>query len=256
MKAASTKRLCRMEGSKVLTGKFKRVLPLLIAAACVLSAASVGAADEGPQVLGSVVGIGGASMKTALNTWMPVDAKTFPVVNGSAFKTNEGTLYIGMKDGATLELGKKTDALLKGAIKDYRMQLDIGTVAFKVYHGTGLSVKTPSTTVVVQPSWQSEEKSRQSSKHEISGVISYDGVETRVVCFRGKIAVTPTDEDTRYLSENNMMVIGGKKGGEQAAPSAQATGSRRLAVSYESPTTQVLRTVETGGLEVVSEKTP
>jgi len=165
-------------------------------------------------------------------------------------------MYMGMKDGATLELGKRTDALLRGATKDYRVQLDIGTVAFKVYQGTGLSVKTPSTTVVVQPSWQSEEKTRQSGKDEISGVISYDGAETRVVCFRGKIAVTPTDGDTRYLTENSMVVIGGKKGEEQAAPSAQASGSRRLAVSYESPTTQVLRTVETGGLEVVSEKTP
>ena len=245
-----------MERQQKLTRKLKRVLPLLIAAACVLSAALVGAADESSQVLGSVVGIGGASMKTVLNTWIPVDAKTYPVVSGSAFKTSEGTMYIGMKDGATLELGKKTDALLRGATNDYRMQLDIGTVAFKVYRGTGLSVKTPGTNVVVQPSWQSEEKGRQSGKDEISGVISYDGAETRVVCFRGRIAVTPADGDTRYLTENNMVVLGAKKGEEQAAPNAQATGSRGLAVSYESPTRQVLRTVETGGLEVVSEKTP
>ena len=136
------------------------------------------------------------------------------------------------------------------------MQLDMGTMAFKVYQGTGLSVKTPSTTVVVQSSSQTEEKNRRTFKDEVSGVITYDGIETKVVCIRGKFSVTPSDSDTRYLTEGNMVVIGAKQAEEQAAASAHATGSRRLAVSYESPTTEILRTVETGGLEVVSEKKP
>jgi len=245
-----------MEATRELTRKVRRVLPVLIAVACLMSGPFAWAAEGGLPVLGSVIGVGAASMKTALNTWISVEGKTYPVVDGSAFKTSEGTMYIGTQDGATLELGKKTGALLRGAIRDYRMQLDIGTVGFKVYQGTGLSVKTPSTTVVVQSSSQTEEKNRRTFKDEVSGVISYDGVETRVVCLRGKFSVTPLSSDTRYLTEGNMVVIGAKQAEEQAAPSAQAAGSRRLAVSYESPTTQVLRTVETGGLEVVSEKTP
>jgi len=245
-----------MEATKELARKLRRLLPLLIAVACLMSGPFAEAAEEGLPVLGSAVGVGNASMKTALDTWMPVEGKTYPVVDGSAFKTNEGTLYIGTKDGAALELGKKTGALLRGAIKNYRMQLDIGTVGFKVYQGTGLSVSTPSTTVVVQSSSQSDEKSRRTFKDEISGIITYDGVETKVVCLKGKFAVTPSDSDTRYLTEGNMVVIGGKKGEEQAAPSAHTGGSGRLAVSYGSPTTEILRTVETGGLEVVSEKKP
>lgn len=203
-------------------------------------------------------------MQAALDRWVPVDEKTHPVVDGTALKTEEGNMSITMKDGASINMSKKTGVVVGGTTSNYLMRLQLGTIAFKVYEGIGLSVTTPNTTVVVQRVSSAAEGSRRTFKDEISGIITHDGKETQVHCLRGRFGVTPATAETRILTEGNTYAVGSPEDADQAqstSSSASNVPTRRVIGAYGIPnlvesTTTPLKEVQTGGLEVVSEKTP
>jgi ferric-dicitrate binding protein FerR (iron transport regulator) len=181
--------------------RFRRALVVLAGITLLANSPLALAADGGPRVLGTVVAVGKASMKAALDRWVPVDEKTHPVVDGTALKTEEGTMSITMKDGAGINMSKKTDVVVGGTLSNYAMRLQLGTIAFKVYEGIGFSVTTPSTTVVVQRVSSATENSRRTFKDEISGIITHDGKETQVVCLRGKFSVMLANTEPLILTE-------------------------------------------------------
>jgi ferric-dicitrate binding protein FerR (iron transport regulator) len=198
---------------------------------------------------------------------VPVDEKSRPVVDGTALKTEKGSMSILMKDGVAIDMSKSTELLVGGTISNYAMQLQLGSITFKVYEGIGLTVTTPSTTVVVQRVSAAAGNARRSFKDEISGIISHDGKETQVICLRGKFGVVPANAETRVLTEGNTVAVGSSEvpgqGQTQYATASVSTPDEpaRTAAIYESPsafgsTTTLLKEVETGGQEVVSEKTP
>lgn len=245
--------------------RFRRALVVLAGITLLASSPLVLAADGGPRVLGTVVAAGKASMKAALDRWVPVDEKTHPVVDGTALKTEEGTMSITMKDGAGINMSKKTDVVVGGTLSNYAMRLQLGTIAFKVYEGIGLSVTTPSTTVVVQRVSSATENSRRTFKDEISGIITHDGKETQVVCLRGKFGVIPANAETRILTEGSTVAVGSPEDAAQAqvtSLSASGVPTRTVVGVYEETpkvivsTTTPLKEVETGGLEVASDPTP
>ena len=198
------------------------------------------AAEGAPRFLGTVVASGNASMKAGLDRWVPVDEKTHPVVTGTALKTEDGTMSVTMKDGASIEIGKKTDLVVGGARGNYSMQLQVGTIAFKIYEGIGLSVTTPSTSVVVQRVSGAVENARHSVKDEISGIITHDGKNTQVVCLRGKFGVMQAAAETTILTEGNTVRVEGPQTVTRAQGAA-STGSGTPAASsdivkvYENP---------------------
>jgi ferric-dicitrate binding protein FerR (iron transport regulator) len=212
-------------------------------------------------------------MKAGLDRWVPVDEKTHPVVDGTALKTEDGTMSVTMKDGASVELGKKTDLVINGATGSYLMRLQLGTIAFKIYEGMGLFVTTPSTSVVVQRVSGTIETTRHTVKNEISGIITHDGKETQVVCQRGKFGVTQAAAETLILTEGNAAVVQDPLAAAQstavgaqaaASPGSGAQPSSAKVVVYETPSatpspntnTILLQNVATGGTEVVSESSP
>ena len=254
--------------------RFRRAVVVLAGITLLAGSPLVLAAEGGPRVLGTVVAAGKASMKAALDRWVPVDERTYPVIDGTALKTEEGTMSITMKDGAGINMSKKTDVVVGGTLSNYSMRLQLGTITFKVYEGIGLSVTTPSTTVVVQRVSSAAENTRHTSKDEISGIITHDGKETQVICLRGRFGVIPANAETRILTEGNTVGVG--VGSREDAARAQVTSLSAssiptgtvVGIYEESPkviesTTKVitpitipLKEVETGGLEVVSENTP
>jgi ferric-dicitrate binding protein FerR (iron transport regulator) len=226
----------------------------------------VQATEGGSKVLGTVVGMGDSRMKAALDRWVPVDEKSRPVVDGTALKTEKGSMSIIMKDGVSIDMSKGTDLLVGGITSNYSMRLQSGSITFKVYEGIGLTVTTPSTTVVVQRVSATSANSRRTFKDEISGIITHDGKETQVICLRGKFGVVPANAETRVLTEGNTVAVGSPEVSGQTQYATTATVSvpdvpTTTAAVYESPnafgsTTTLLKEVETGGQEVVSEKTP
>jgi ferric-dicitrate binding protein FerR (iron transport regulator) len=253
--------------------RYKQAAMLLLGITLFLYCPLVLAAADSPRVLGTVVASGNASMKAGLDRWMPVDQKTYPVMDGTALKTEEGTTSITMKDGATIEMGKRTDLLVNGALSNYFMRLQHGMIAFKVYEGIGLSVTTPSTSVVVQRVSGTVEKMRHTIKDEISGIITHDGKDTQVYCLRGKFSVMQAAAETMVLSEGNRVAVEDPLAVTQAQAAASLASvtsepSPGVVKAYENPAKvpevlnqvntapEVLYQVNTGGLEVVSEKTP
>jgi ferric-dicitrate binding protein FerR (iron transport regulator) len=223
------------------------------------------AAEGTPRVLGSVVALGKASMKTgSLDRWVVVDEKTHPVIDGAALKTEDGTMSVTMKDGANIEVGKRTDLVLNGSEGSYLMRLQLGTIAFKIYEGTGLFVTTPSTSVVVQRASGAIATARHTAKEEISGIITHDGKETQVICQRGKFSVMRASAETLILSEGNRVDIADPLAVSSPAQTASSAGSGAPSASsaqvrvYEDPAKvpEILQQANTGGLEVVSEHTP
>jgi ferric-dicitrate binding protein FerR (iron transport regulator) len=249
--------------------RFRRAVVVLAGITLLASSPLALAAEGGPRVLGTVVATGKASMKAALDRWMPVDDKTHPVVDGTALKTEEGNMSITMKDGAGITMSKRTDVVVGGTLSNYLMRLQLGTITFKVYEGMGLSVTTPSTTVVVQRVSAAAEKPRRTFKDEISGIITHDGKETQVICLRGRFGVVPANAETRILTEGNTVAVGSSGDAAQTqvtSLSASSVPTRTLVGVYEEspkvieptiePTTTPLKEVETGGLEVASDPTP
>jgi hypothetical protein len=227
------------------------------------------AAESAPRVLGTVVALGHASMKAGLDRWLPVDEKTHPVIDGAALKTEEGTISITMKDGASIEVGKRTELLVGGTIGNYWIQLQTGTLAFKLYEGIGLSVTTPSTSVVVERSSGTVENIRHTVKEEISGIITHDGKDTQVICLRGKLGVMQAAVEKLILTEGDRVAVSPQTVTQTRVqgltPQASGTSALPTAVvqAYENPkvlfpelVTTPLEQVQTGGLEVVSENVP
>lgn len=228
----------------------------------------VQATEGGSNVLGTVVGMGDARMKAALDRWVPVDEKSRPVVDGTALKTDKGSMSILMKDGVSIDMSKGTDLSVGGIAGNYAMRLQSGSITFKVYEGIGLTVTTPSTTVVVQRVSAAVANSRRTFKDEISGIITHEDKETQVICLRGKFGIVPANAETRVLTEGNTVAVGTSEVSGQTRPATVTSATlptpdapTRTAAVYESPnafgpTTTLLKEVETGGQEVVSEKTP
>jgi hypothetical protein len=249
----------------------KQAVTLLLGITFFLYSPFLLAATGTSPILGSVVATGNASMKAGIDRWIPVDQKTHPVVDGTALKTEEGTTSITMKDGVTIEMGKKTDLIVNGALGNYSMRLQQGTMAFKVYEGIGLSVTTPNTSVVIQRVSGTIEKARHTFKDEISGIVTHDGKDTQVICLRGKFSVTQANAEAWTLTEGNSVMAESPQAltqGAAASPAGSGTpGASPGAVkAYESPAkvpelnqtkaSDILQQVKTGGQEVASEKTP
>ena len=259
-------------GSMRLDGAFI----LLMGIAFLMYSALALATDSAPRVLGTAVALGKASMKAGnLDRWIPVDEKTHPVVDGTVLKTEDGTMSLSMKDRASFELGKKTELVVNGVTGNYSMRLQLGTMAFKIYEGMGLFVSTPSTSVVVQRVSGTVENAHQSAKNEVSGIITHDGKDTKVVCIRGKFGVMRAATDTLILTPGDQLVADGSQTfaqpGDAASSGTGTSGtSSAVAKAYENPAktpevlnqanTQnapvILNQVTTGGQEVVSENTP
>jgi ferric-dicitrate binding protein FerR (iron transport regulator) len=261
-------------GEDMMSSRRCKQAAMLLLGITLLAYSPVALAAEGaPRLLGTVVASGNASMKAGLDRWVPVDEKTHPVVDGTCLKTEDGAMSVTMKDGASVEIGKRTDLVIGGALSDYSMKLQLGTIAFKIYQGTGLSVTTPSTSVVVQRVSGSVENTRHTFKDEINGIITYDGKETQVICLRGKFTVMQAAAETTTLTEGNTVTVESPQTVTQAQ-GATSTGSGTPAASsgtvkvYENPTKvpelaepaktggEILQQVQTGGLEVGSESTP
>jgi ferric-dicitrate binding protein FerR (iron transport regulator) len=168
-------------------------------------------------------------------------------------------------------MGKKTDLVVNGALGNYSMRLQQGTMAFKVYEGIGLSVTTPNTSVVIQRVAGTIEKAHHTFKDEISGIVTHDGKDTQVICLRGKFSVTQANAEAWILTEGNSVMAESPQALTQgAAASPAASGSPGVSPgvvkAYENPTTvpelnqtktsDILQQVKTGGQEVASEKTP
>ena len=253
--------------------RLRHAVTIVLGMTLLLHSPQVLAADGAPRLLGTVVASGKASMKAGLDRWVPVDEKTYPVVDGTALKTEDGTMSVTMKDGASVDLGKKTDLVINGAPGNYLMRLQLGTIAFKIYEGMGLFVTTPSTSVVVQRMSGTIEATRHTAKNEISGIITHDGKETQVVCQRGKFGVMQAAAETLILTEGNALAVQDPLAAAQStavgaqAASSSASGpqpSSPKVVVYETPSTTpssntntiLLQNVATGGTEVVSESSP
>jgi hypothetical protein len=259
---ANTKDYGERDFKRISRPQYAAIVFLAIAflgyAPCVVAVESV------PRLLGTVVAMGKASMKTGeLDRWISIDEKTHPVMNGTAFKTEEGTTSISMKDGTVIQMGKRTDLLVNGYVGDYSMRLQLGTIAFKLYDGIGLSVTTPSTSVVVQRVSGAIEKTSHSLKDEISGIITHDGKDTQVICQRGKFSVMRAAAETLILTEGNQVVVassaeGLAPTGGASTPGLGASGSNGIVKVYENPAKvpELLNQLNTGGLEVVSENIP
>jgi hypothetical protein len=171
-------------------------------------------------------------------------------------------------------MGKKTDLVVNGALSNYAMRLQKGTIAFKVYEGIGLSVTTPNTSVVIQRVSGAVEKARHTFKDEISGIVTHDGKDTQVICLRGKFGVTQANAEAWTLAEGNSVVADSSQALTQAAGATLPVVASDAAAApaptvkvYENPikvpelvqqakVPEILGQVQTGGLEVGSEKTP
>lgn len=256
-------------GTGVMKGRrWMRVAMLVPGLLLLISTSLLIAAEGSPRVLGTVTAMGHASMKGALDRWVPVDEKTYPLVAGAALRTELGTMSMLMKDGTSIDIGKQTNLIVNGTLNSYLMHLQLGTMAFKVHPGVGLTVTTPSTSVVVQRVSGGAETARYTFKDEVSGIITHDGKDTQVVCLRGKFSVVPANAETQLLTEGTrasvadpQAVSGSQSGTTTATPVSSGAGApTSKVVVYESPTAPELttqsRNVETGGLEVASEKTP
>jgi hypothetical protein len=257
--------------------RFQFAPVLLLGLAFLVYSPVILAEESIARIIGTVVASGHASMKAGLDQWLSVDEKTYPVINGTRLRTVEGTASITTRDGAKIELGKGTELLISGALSNYSIQMQTGSIAFRIYEGIGLTVTTPSTSVVVQRVSGTIEKSRHTFKDEISGVVTHDGKDTHVICLKGKFSVINASAETLALTEGNRVALEDPKtvtqsGGAKAIGPDTPSSTVGVVRAYENPvrvpeilqqgTTGslnvpvILQQAQTGGQEVVSENTP
>ncbi|MEW6002609.1 MAG: hypothetical protein AB1638_08200 [Nitrospirota bacterium] len=165
-------------------------------------------------VLGDVVGSGNTEMKTSFDRWISITGKSYPVIDGSTLRSNEGRMSVIMKDGARMEVGKDSSVTINGSRGNYIINLINGGIVFIIPDGINFSVTTPTSIVHVHSEASRARKPILTSKNGQScitkGVVIYDGKGTKIFSINGTLMIkdttgmaaqTLTAGNTIYLSE-------------------------------------------------------
>jgi len=162
-------------------------------------------------VLGEVKASGKVSIASTGGQWLPAPA-TYPLLQNTGIKTEEGSAALYYKDGSRIDLSKNSLAVVDGSGNQYTIQMSKGTLAFNMTPGASLSVMTASASVSVNKKNPLVQKVSLEKSGRVLGVISSTDKGTEVRCISGRVAIDVTPSETKLLSSGESIFVeaGGK----------------------------------------------
>jgi len=170
-------------------------------------------------VLGEVKANGKVSIASTGGQWLSAPA-TYPLLQNTGIKTDEGSAALYFKDGSRIDLSKNSLAVVDGIANQYTIQMSQGTLAFNMAPGASLSVMTVSASVSVNKKNPLVQKVSMEKSGRVLGVISSTDKGTEVRCISGRVAIDVTPAETKLLSSGESIFV--ETGGRYKVYNTQA----------------------------------
>jgi hypothetical protein len=122
---------------------------------------------------------------------------TYPLLNNSGIKTEDGIAAIFFKDASRLDLSRETIVTVAHSSSTHSIKLSHGIVLFNISPSSSLSVSTASADILAS-----------AGKEAVAGKITVRGPCIEVESFAGDIQVTPPVLGTRLLRTGENVVLG------------------------------------------------
>lgn len=192
-----------MRGAKLMNNFCRHISYFLLA---VFSLVNIAGAQT-VAVLGELQSTGKVFISSSNGKWTPA-MPTYPLLQGTGIRTEDGSTSIFFKDGSRVDLSRDTIVSIAGGAPNYTIHLAKGVIAFSIKPISSLSVSTPSATISVN----SREGIVQMVGHEKSfpvlGVISSNEKGTEVRSISGRILIASSTAGTRTLVTGESMLVG------------------------------------------------
>lgn len=165
------------------------------------------ASAQGVATLGEIQTSGNVFIESSNGKWMP-SGKTYPLLQGTAIKTEEGSASIHFRDGSRVAMSKNTMALIDGVASHYTIRLVQGVLAFNISPASALTVSTASADVYVNDKKGIVQKTSQETSAWHLGAVSVNERGTDIKSISGKIFVNVSASDTKLIPPGESMLIG------------------------------------------------
>lgn len=175
------------------------------------------------SILGEVVGTKNAAMKGAFEKWISFNGKNYPLVDGAALKSNDGTMTILFRDNARMEMGRGSDLVVTGPIGSYQANVNSGNIGFAAPPGSSFSVSTPNAaiyTLVYQGQPPKVQQGDLTVVDAVRGVVRYDGRGTLIIAVTGTIVLRQGQAGGDYMFREGEAVYVAKDGTKRFIPAA------------------------------------
>jgi hypothetical protein len=180
----------------------------------ILFSSAAVAADVSVSTIGTVNGTKDAFVKTAFGSWAPLEGKTYPAVDGTALKAENGVTALTTKDLAGIQGGTQSEFIVRGTTGSYAVELQKGPLGFRVPADVTLTVSTPTAIITVESKRGHVTKASRDPKSDRYGVIIFDGKGTKVASLNGTVGVVNLNGSSRQVLAKGatVYVSGGDEG--------------------------------------------
>ncbi len=165
------------------------------------------ASAQSVLTLGEIQTSGSVFIESSYGKWLP-SAKTYPLLQGTKIKTEEGSASIHFSNGSRVDLSKNTMAVIEGSPSDYSVRLVSGVIAFNINPASSLTVSTASTDVYVNSRKGLVQKVSQESAGWSLGAVSVTDKGTEVKSISGKIFVSVSASDMKLVAPGETLFVG------------------------------------------------
>lgn len=177
---------------------------VIVCAAVLLSSPAVLA--QGITVIGEAKMYGKSFLKSADERWMSAPT-TYPVVQDTAIRTDEGLAVVYFKDGSRASLSTDSEASIGGSFNQYKIDLARGRILFNIAPGASLSVEAGSASIFVNNKKIVRKASYETLEH-IRGAVTFGKNSIEVQSIAGLMSVGINASTVRDLKTGEAIVIG------------------------------------------------
>jgi len=166
-----------------------------------------GVSAQNVSVLGEIQSSGKVFIGALNGKWSPA-MPTYPLLQDTGIKTEDGSATISFKDGSRVDFSRDTIASITGEAPNYSIHLAKGVIAFNITPAASLSVSTPSANTSVNIRDGHVQKVGYEKSGRVLGVISATEKGTEVKNISGKILVSASATGSRQLASGESILVG------------------------------------------------
>ena len=166
-----------------------------------------GVSAQNISVLGEIKSSGKVFIGLSNGQWSSAPP-TYPLLESTALRTEDGNASISFKDGSRVDLSRDTVATITGSSADYMINLAQGVLAFNMGPSSSLSVSTPTASISINSKNGLVQKVGHEKSNRVLGVISATEKGTEVRNISGKILVNTSTTGARTLASGESILIG------------------------------------------------
>ncbi|MEW6107708.1 MAG: polysaccharide biosynthesis/export family protein [Nitrospirota bacterium] len=158
-------------------------------------------------ILGEIKTGGSVFIRSSNGQWAP-SGKTYPLLQDTAIRTDEGTASLYFRDGSRIDLSKDTTAVIGGSDYDYSVKLAKGIIAFNISPSASLTVSAGTAAVYANNKKGLVQKVGYDNSQRALGAVSVTDRGTEVRSISGKISVAISASGTNPLLPGETIFIG------------------------------------------------